>query len=51
MSKAFQFLIIGTISVVFSAIAWAQVYTTVDFPGAIATTLNGGPNPECQHSD
>src|ERR1700751_4121019 len=24
----------------------AQVYTSVDFPGAVATTLNGGPNPE-----
>ena len=24
----------------------AQVYTTVDFPGGVATTLNGGPNPE-----
>jgi hypothetical protein len=29
-----------------SSIAWAQTYTTIDYPGAIATTLNGGPNPQ-----
>jgi hypothetical protein len=28
------------------SIASAQVYTTIDFPGATATTLNGGPNPQ-----
>ena len=27
-------------------LASAQTYTQVDFPGALATTLNGGPNPE-----
>jgi hypothetical protein len=46
MIKAFQFLVICTVSIVFSVIASAQAYTTVDVPGAVATTLNGGPNPE-----
>jgi hypothetical protein len=46
MFKVFRFLMICTISVAFASIAWAQTYTTVDFPGAIATSLNGGPNPE-----
>jgi hypothetical protein len=48
MIKVFRFLAICTISVAFAtlSIALAQTYKTVDFPGAIATTLNGGPNPE-----
>jgi hypothetical protein len=46
MIKLFQFLAMCTISVAFATIASAQVYTTIDYPGAIATTLNGGPNPE-----
>ena len=43
--KVFVFLAMCTISVAFASIAWAQTYTTIDFPGAIATALNGGPNP------
>ena len=48
MLKLFRFLALCTISVAFAtlSIAWAQTYTKVDFPGATATTLNGGPNPE-----
>ncbi|MHB8218590.1 MAG: hypothetical protein ACYDDS_21165 [Candidatus Sulfotelmatobacter sp.] len=48
MSKVFRFLAACTISVAFAtlSISSAQVYTTIDFPGAIATTLNGGPNPQ-----
>jgi hypothetical protein len=48
MIKAFRFLAICTIGVAFAAssIASAQTYTTVNYPGAIATSLNGGPNPE-----
>jgi uncharacterized membrane protein len=48
MVKVFRFLAICMISVAFATLsmAWAQTYTTVDFPGAIATSLNGGPNPE-----
>ena len=38
--------ILCTISVAFASIASAQTYTTIDYPGAIATTLNGGPNPQ-----
>jgi hypothetical protein len=45
MIKVFRFLAMCTISVAFASIAWAQTYTTIDFPGAIATSLNGGPNP------
>ena len=33
------------ISLAFVSIAWAQTYTTIDFAGATATRLNGGPNP------
>ncbi|HZP23889.1 MAG TPA: hypothetical protein VFB04_10605, partial [Terriglobales bacterium] len=33
-------------AVLMSAIASAQTYTTVDYPGAATTTLNGGPNPQ-----
>jgi hypothetical protein len=48
MIKVFRFLAICTISVALAtlSIAWAQSYTTVDYPGATATTLNGGPNPQ-----
>src|SRR5215469_15340209 len=48
MSKLCRSLAICILSVAFAtlSIASAQVYTTIDFPGAIATTLNGGPNPE-----
>jgi hypothetical protein len=48
MIKIFRFLAICTMSVALagSSIAWTQTYTTVDYPGAIATTLNGGPNPQ-----
>ena len=48
MIKIFRFVAMCTIRVVFAtlSIASAQVYTTIDFPGATATTLNGGPNPE-----
>jgi hypothetical protein len=44
----FRFLAICTITIAFAtfSIALAQTYKTVDFPGATATTLNGGPNPE-----
>ena len=45
MIKVFRFLVMCTISVAFASIAWAQTYTTIDFPGATATSLNGGPNP------
>jgi hypothetical protein len=45
MTKVFRFLAICTISLAFASIASAQSYKTIDFPGAIATTLNGGPNP------
>lgn len=46
MINVFRFLAICTFSVVFASIGWAQTYTQVDYPDAIATTLNGGPNPE-----
>ncbi len=48
MIKVFRFFAICTIGAAFatSSIAWAQSYTTVDYPGATATTLNGGPNPQ-----
>jgi hypothetical protein len=48
MIKIFRFLAIYMIvaAVAASSIAWAQTYTKVDFPGATATSLNGGPNPQ-----
>ena len=48
MIKVFRFLAICTIGVALatSSIAWAQTYTTINFPGAVATTLNGGPDPQ-----
>jgi hypothetical protein len=46
MTNVFRFLATCTIISAFASIASGQVYTSIDFPGAIATTLNGGPNPE-----
>ena len=48
MIKVFRLLAICTIGVAFvtSSIAWAQTYTTVDYPGAVLTELIGGPNPQ-----
>jgi hypothetical protein len=48
MSKLHRSLAIFTVGVAFAtlSIASAQEYTTIDYPGAIATSLNGGPNPE-----
>src|SRR5579864_1135012 len=48
MSKLRRSLAICIFSVAFAtlSIASAQTYTTIDFPGAVTTTLNGGPNPE-----
>jgi hypothetical protein len=45
----FRFLVICTINVAFVtlSIAWAHTtYKAVNYPGAIATSLNGGPNLE-----
>ena len=44
--KAFRLLAIPTISLALaiSTIASAQTYISVDYPGAVATYLNGGPN-------
>src|SRR5215475_7796775 len=48
MTKVFHLIAAFTICVVLatSSIASAQTYTTIDFPGAVATTLNGGPDPQ-----
>jgi hypothetical protein len=48
MSKLYRCFAICAIGIALTtaSIAWAQSYTTIDFPGAIATTLNGGPNPQ-----
>lgn len=48
MIKVFRFVAVCSIAFAFAtlSIAWAQSYTTVDFPGAVATTLNGGPDPQ-----
>jgi hypothetical protein len=48
MTERYRRLVICTLSVAFATLstASAQQYTTIDFPGATATTLNGGPNPE-----
>jgi hypothetical protein len=48
MIKVFRFVVVCTISVAFAtlSIAWAQTYTAYDYPGAVATTLNGGPDPQ-----
>jgi hypothetical protein len=48
MTKVFRLVAMCTISVALatSSIASAQTYKTIDFPGAVATTLNGGPDPQ-----
>lgn len=48
MTRALWFLAMCTISVALAtlSIASAQTYRSIDFPGATATTLNGGPNPQ-----
>jgi len=48
MRKLFRSVAVCALGVGLSAfsIAVAQTYTTVDYPGATATTLNGGPNPQ-----
>ena len=48
MIKLFRLLAICAISVVFATApaAWAQSYTQIDYPGAIATLIAGGPNPQ-----
>ena len=47
MIKKSQSLLLATITVGLATAASAgPTYTSVDFPGAVATTLNGGPNPE-----
>jgi hypothetical protein len=46
MTKSFRFSAMCTISVALASIASAQTYKTIDFPGATATTLSGGPNPQ-----
>jgi len=48
MIKIFRFLAIYmfAVAVATSSIAWAQTYTTVDYPGAVLTELIGGPNPQ-----
>lgn len=47
MTKIFPFMAC-TVYVVMatSSIAPAETYKTIDFPGAVATTLNGGPDPQ-----
>jgi hypothetical protein len=48
MTQVFRFVAMCAIGVALAtfSIASAQTYTTVDFPGAVTTTLNGGPNPQ-----
>ena len=46
MIKIVRFLSICAITLAFAAIASAQVYRSVDFPGATGTVLFGGPNPQ-----
>jgi hypothetical protein len=48
MIKVFRFLAICMIGVALatSSIAWAQTYTSVNYPGAVLTELIGGPNPQ-----
>lgn len=47
MNKAFRFMTMCAVSVAFATLTTsAQTYKTIDFPGAVATTLNGGPNPQ-----
>jgi hypothetical protein len=46
--KILRFLSMCAMSVASATLstAWAQTYTTVDFPGATTTFLVGGPNPQ-----
>lgn len=48
MRKLFRSVTICAIGIGLSAfsLATAQTYTTIDYPGATSTTLNGGPNVE-----
>ena len=48
MTQVFRFVAMCAIGVALAtfSIASAQTYTTIDFPGAVTTTLNGGPNPQ-----
>lgn len=47
MLTLFRFFAIGTISAAFAwSTASAQEFTTIQFPGANITIVNGGPNPE-----
>ena len=48
MTKIFRFVVMCAISVALAtfSIASAQTYMTIDYPGAVATTLNGGPDPQ-----
>jgi hypothetical protein len=47
MVKASRYIAICAICVGFTlSIASAQTYTIIDYPGAVSTTLNGGPNVE-----
>jgi len=46
MTKILRMITIVSFAFMAISIAAAQTYTTVDYPGATATTLNGGPNPQ-----
>jgi len=48
MTSVFRFVATCTLGVALAtfSIASAQTYKTIDFPGAVATSLNGGPNPQ-----
>lgn len=48
MSKLHRSLAIFTVGVAFAtlSIASAQKYTAINYPGAVTTSLNGGPNPQ-----
>lgn len=48
MAKMFRFIALWASTLVLAtlSIATAQTFTTIDYPGATATTLNGGPNPQ-----
>src|ERR1700689_5642146 len=47
MNKVFRFLAMCAIGFAFATMSVsAQTYKTVDYPGATATLLIGGPNPQ-----
>lgn len=47
MSRLYRGLVFGALSIVLAAsVATAQTYTSIDYPGAVATEFGGGPNPE-----